>query len=68
MTPILINTNLIFYFLIVVPSQSEADAMWRAMLEANLSSEVAVIVLDIVSLYTVSFKVCMMTFSFVIIR
>ncbi len=40
-----------------MPSPSEADAMFRTMLEANLSSEVAMIVLDVVSLYTNHFKV-----------
>ncbi|KAK2157531.1 hypothetical protein LSH36_189g03058 [Paralvinella palmiformis] len=37
-------------------SQSEADAMIQAMMEANLSSEVAIGVLDVITLYTVHFK------------
>ncbi len=39
------------------PTSSEADAIFRTMMEANLSSEVALVVLDVVSLYTTHFKV-----------
>ena len=39
------------------PSPSDVEAMYRTMLEANLSSDVAMIVLDVVSLYTQHFKV-----------
>ena len=43
--------------MISVGTSSEADAMFRTIMEANLSSEVALIVLDVVSLFTQNFKV-----------
>ncbi len=43
--------------LVSVGTSSEADAVLRTMMEANLSSEVALIVLDTVSLFTQHFKV-----------
>ena len=44
-------------FCVSVGTSSEADALLRTIMEANLSSEVALIVLDVVSLYTQHFKV-----------
>ena len=42
---------------VVGPTESEASALHRTMLEANLSSEVALIVLDVISMYSTSFRV-----------
>jgi hypothetical protein len=38
-------------------NKSETDATQRALLEGNLSSEIGMIVLDVVCLYTNTFKV-----------
>ena len=40
--------------------------MHRAMMEANLSTEVAMIVLDVVVLYTISFKVLNICYFFLL--
>ena len=53
----MLNTKNNVYCCVLAASQSEADAMLQAMMEANLSSEVAIGVLDIITLYTVHFKV-----------
>ena len=44
-------------FVIVGATQSEASGAQQAVMEANLSVEVAMIVLDTVTLYVNSFKV-----------
>ena len=44
-------------FVIVGASQQEASGAQQAVMEANLSVEVAMIVLDTVTLYVNSFKV-----------
>ena len=51
------NVYLYDVFCVLVGTSSEADALLRTIMEANLSSEVALIVLDVVSLYTQHFKV-----------
>jgi len=44
-------------FMIVGATQSEPTGAQQALMEANLSTEVAMIVLDTVTLYVNSFKV-----------
>ena len=38
-------------------SQSDADALFRTLLEANLATEVGMVTLDVVCLYCQEFKV-----------
>ena len=49
------NHNTILF--ISVTTSSEADAMIRALSEANMATEAGLIVLDVLSVYTDKFKV-----------
>ena len=46
-----------FMFTVIAPSASDADAMVKALQEANMATEVGLIVLDILFLYCNTFKV-----------